>query len=132
MQLDVGLQWLSAVHKVPPELNSIWIRWRKLYHKNIQDGVIRAGARRWGSGIWKTLWESGATKFGDIWDPDVDSPITPHSLTPQKASEARRAIERLVDKMPPSRKAVLHSRAFSLYDPSDPPREEFFIAYNKK
>ncbi|ELR06207.1 hypothetical protein GMDG_07862 [Pseudogymnoascus destructans 20631-21] len=69
--------------------------------------------------------------FGDIWDLDINQPITPPSLTPQKSSEARRAIERLIAEMPQALKAVLHTTAFSTYDPSDPPRNEYFVQYEK-
>ena len=131
------LQRLSSTHTLPSELRHIWLRWKKLYSPGrssmiyvnfpqMREEVLHtyiwyhpmigtgpgAGARRWGSGIWRQLWAFGVRLLSHVWDPNWDrGVISLDGYSPTVKAQAIAAIHNMMSSIPQEWVALLESPA---------------------
>jgi len=146
-------QWLGHASRLPNEIKGTHARWKKLTG-NWHDGPITiqppetyngildtyfwyhpligvtsgAGARRWGSGIMRKLWDSGARVIGDIWNPTTLQPRIPNQYNSIERDRAKNAIRQVMQALPESWQQLLRdSPPPTQWQPPTSPRREFSV-----
>lgn len=69
-----------------------------------------AGARTWGSGIWRKLWDNNVRVIGDLWDASDCTIKVPETLNPREKAAATKLIKMVIKIFPLEWQTILHKR----------------------